>query len=159
MRRKPRLPCRSQDWMAALQRATVKPASVFIFIFAVTNFTVANELELMATYNRFPGKFSRKSTGCVDRTLTHKHICAAQSVHKRGTHHTHFAQELHNIFVRLKRICHLVRTCLTLCCSLNCRSPRAPHLPHSLFLHHDTRTSSTIATTPCTLRTLSTTLI
>ena len=38
------------------------------------------------------------------------------------------------IFVRLKRICHLVRTCLTLCCSLTCRIPRAHHLPHSLFL-------------------------
>ena len=41
---------------------------------------------------------------------------------------------LHNIFVRLKRICHLVRTCLTLCCSLTCRLPRAHHLPHSFFL-------------------------
>ena len=38
------------------------------------------------------------------------------------------------IFVRLKRICHLVCTSLTLCCSLTCRSPRADHLPHSLFL-------------------------
>ena len=34
----------------------------------------------------------------------------------------------------LKRICHLVYTCLTLCCSLACRLPRAHHLPHSLFL-------------------------
>ena len=58
------------------------------------------------------------------------HICAVQSVHKRGTHRTRLAQELHNIFVRLKRICHLVRTCLT----LTCRIPRAHHLPHSLFL-------------------------
>ena len=30
------------------------------------------------------------------------------SVHKRGTHITRLAQELHNIFVRLKRVCHLV---------------------------------------------------
>ena len=37
------------------------------------------------------------------------------------------------IFVRRKRICHLVRTCLTFCCSLTCRSPRADLLPHSLF--------------------------
>ena len=44
------------------------------------------------------------------------------------------AQELHNIFVRLERICHLVCTCLILCCSLTCRSLRAPHLPNSLFL-------------------------
>ena len=62
------------------------------------------------------------------------HICAVQSVHKRGTHRTRLAQELHNIFVRLRRICHLVCTCLTLCCSRTCRSPRAHHLPHSLSL-------------------------
>ena len=35
------------------------------------------------------------------------------------------------IFVCLKRICHLVRTCLTVCCSLTCRAPRAHHLPDS----------------------------
>ena len=38
------------------------------------------------------------------------------------------------IFVRMKRFCHLVRTCLALCCSLTCRAPRANLLPHSLFL-------------------------
>ena len=39
-----------KNWMAVLQRATVKPAgSVVIFNFAVANFTMANELELMAT--------------------------------------------------------------------------------------------------------------
>ena len=71
----------------------------------------------------------------VDRTPTHNtHLCSTQSVHKRGTHRTRLAQELHNIFVRLKRICHLVCTCLTLCCSLTCRLPRAHHLPHSLLL-------------------------
>ena len=66
---------------------------------------------------------------------THKHCTysAVQSVHNRGTHRTRLAQELHNIFVRLKRICHLVRTCLTLCCCLTCRLPRAHHLPQSLF--------------------------
>ena len=36
--------------------------------------------------------------------------------------------------MRLKRICHLVYTCLTLCCFLSCRWPRAHHLPLSLFL-------------------------
>ena len=37
--------------MAVLQRATGKPAdNIFIFIFAVANFAMANELELMATY-------------------------------------------------------------------------------------------------------------
>ena len=57
-----------------------------------------------------------------------------QSVHKRTTHRTRLPRELHHIFVRLKRICNLVYTCLTLCCSLTCRLPRAHHLPHSLFL-------------------------
>ena len=52
-RRKLRLLCRSQDWMVVLQRATGKPSgSIFIFIFnfAVADFAIANELELMATY-------------------------------------------------------------------------------------------------------------
>ena len=70
------------------------------------------------------------------RQYTHKHCTynAVQSLHKLGMHRTRLAQELHNIFVRLKRICHLVRSCLTHCCSLTCRSPRAHHLPHSLFV-------------------------
>ena len=47
-RRKLRLLCRSENWMAVLQRATVKPVgSVFIFNIAVAKFTMANELELM----------------------------------------------------------------------------------------------------------------
>ena len=76
------------------------------------------------------------------RQYTHKHCtCSAiQPVHKRGTHITRLAQGptwLSNcsvIFVRLKRVCHLVRTCLTLCCSRICLVRRAHHLPHSLFL-------------------------
>ena len=51
------------------------------------------------------------------------------------------------IFVRLKRICHLVCTSLTFCC----RSP-AVHVEHIIiFIHssfcHDTRTRSTTRTT------------
>ena len=70
------------------------------------------------------------------RQYTHKHCTysAVRSLHKRGTHRTRLAQELHNIFVRLRRIGHQVRTCLTLCCSRTCLVPRAHHLPHSLFL-------------------------
>ena len=55
-RRKLRSLCRSQDWMAVLQRATGKPAgSIFIFIFnfAAADFAMANELELMATWRDF----------------------------------------------------------------------------------------------------------
>ena len=82
---------------------------------------------------------SRKEFQKIDgrcRQYTHEHCTysAVQSVHKRGTHRTRLAQELHYIFVRLKRTCHPVRTCLTLCCSLTCRLPGVHHLPHSLFL-------------------------
>ena len=70
------------------------------------------------------------------QTGHHKHCTyiVVQSLHKRGTHRTRLAQELHNIFVRLKRIRHLVRTCLTFCCSRTCLAPRAHNLTHSLFL-------------------------
>ena len=70
------------------------------------------------------------ATNC--RQYTHKHCTyrAVQSVHKRGKHRTRLAQELHDIFVRLKRVCHLVRTCLTLCCSRTCLVPRAHHPGH-----------------------------
>ena len=57
------------------------------------------------------------------------HICAVQSVHKRGTHTTRLAQVTR---IAVSSLC--ASTCLTLCCSLTCRAPRAPHLPHSLFL-------------------------
>ena len=69
------------------------------------------------------------------------HVCAVQFVHKRGTHTTRLAQELH---------CHLRAPenhlviwcvpCLILGC-LTCLSPRALHLPHSLLLlrHKNTK--------------------
>ena len=87
-RRKLRLLCRSEDWMAVLQRATGKPAgSVFIFNFTVANFTNANELELMAAYNlKNGGDF-----GFLERKFQ-AHICAVQFVLKRGTHRTRLAQ-------------------------------------------------------------------
>ena len=46
-RRKLRLLCRSQDWMAVLHSHGKPVGSVFIFNFVVANFTMANELELM----------------------------------------------------------------------------------------------------------------
>ena len=51
-RRKFRLLCRLENWMAVLrQRATGKPASsIFIFNFAVGDCAMANELDFMATY-------------------------------------------------------------------------------------------------------------
>ena len=63
------------------------------------------------------------------------HICAVQSVHKRGTHRTRLAQGLQcRLCAPEKESVIWCRTCLTLRCSLTCREPRAHHLPHSLFL-------------------------
>ena len=53
IRRRRKLLCRSQNWMAVFQRATEKPAGrifIFIFNFAAATFAMANKLELMATY-------------------------------------------------------------------------------------------------------------
>ena len=97
--------------------------------------------------SKYSGTISNK---IVDRTPNHNtHLCtvcsqARNASHALGSSHT----DCSVIFVRLKRICHLVRTCLTLCCSLTCRVPWTHDLPHSLSsFYHDTRTRSTIGTT------------
>ena len=85
------------------------------------------------------------------RQYTHKHCTysAVQPVHKRGTHITRLAQgpaRLKNcsvIFVRLKRVCHLVRTCLIVAVSLAVHHEHMFFLLHSSF-YHDTRTRTTI---------------
>ena len=59
------------------------------------------------------------------------HICAVQFVHKRGTHITHLAQKGQQGWNESVIWCC---TCLTRCCSLTCRLPRAHHLRHSLSL-------------------------
>ena len=64
------------------------------------------------------------------------------------THRTRLAQELHDISVGLKRACHLVRTCLTFCCSCTCRAPRAHHLPHFGTTRSTPRTPSASSTFP-----------
>ena len=74
--------------------------------------------------------------GSVDRTPTHDtHLCSTVCSQARNAHTTCLARELH---------CHLCAPenspviwcvpCLILGCSLTCHSPRALHLPHSLFL-------------------------
>ena len=83
--------------------------------------------------SKYSGTISNK---IVDRTPNHNtHLCtvcsqARNASHALGSSHT----DCSVIFVRLQRICHLIRTCLTLCCSLTCRVPRTHDLPHSLFL-------------------------
>ena len=74
----------------------------------------------------------------ICRQCTHKHCTysAVQSIHKRGTHRTRLAQELHNIFVRL-----------------NMNLSSCPHMAHPLSLSHlpfTTSTSSSSFTHPST---------
>ena len=82
---------------------------------------------------------SRKTRGAVDvdRTPTHNtHLCRTVCSQARNAHHALGSShtDCSVIFVRLKRLCHLVRTRLTLCCFRTCFVPRAHLLPHSLFL-------------------------
>ena len=80
------------------------------------------------------------SHGChkpetVDRTPTHNtHLCSTVCSQARKRIARAWLKNCSVILVRLKRICHLVCTCLTLCCSLTCRLPRAHHPLHSLSL-------------------------
>ena len=80
-----------------------------------------------------------------------RHICGAQSVHKRGTHTTRLAQvttDCSVIFVRLKRVesSSVAHVPPVVALSL------AVHLEHTIFLihssfYHDTRTRSTTGAT------------
>ena len=90
----------------------------------------------------------------VDRTPTHNtHLCRTVCSQARNAHTTCLAQELHVIFVRLKRIWS---SSVQHVSSLIVLSP-AFHHEHFLFLIHssffDTRTRSTIGTTRATPRT------
>ena len=106
-----------------------------------------------------------KAETLVDSTPTHnRHQCSTVCSQARKAHHALGLRPawlkshgLHFILVRLKGICHLVWSMSHPCCWLTCRSPRAHHLPHSLFLLPlHTRTRSTIGTTWSSLRTPST---
>ena len=160
-----RLLCRSEKWLAVLQRATVNPAgSVFIFNFAVANFTMENELELMAAHIIWEmmvisvsGKEFQKIDG-VCRQDTHSQYIAVQNGLFTSAERTHNALGWRIALSSLcawKEFSHLV-------CSMS--HPWLPHLPSttstSSFLIHssfyDTRTRSTTSTTwstpktPCT---------
>ena len=90
--------------------------------------------------SRRKGNNSRKSTGSADSTPTNTAHTAQYSLFTSAERTSRAwlkglpSPELHYIFVRLKRVCHLVRTCLTLCCSRTCLVPRAHLVPHSSFL-------------------------
>ena len=92
--------------------------------------------------NKFSLLFLRSDMLC--RLETHSQHTSVQYSLFRSAERTPRAwlqaQELHNIFVRLKRVCHLV--------SHICRLPRAHHLPHLLCPYTTTpRTRSTTGTT------------
>ena len=135
-----RLLCRSENWMAALQRATEKQAaasSSSISQWRTSQWQTSwNSRQPASSEKRwwflFPGKNSRVQKG-HPFTI---HICAVQFVHKRGTHITRLAQvtRIAVIFALQKSLVVWWCTCLTLIGCLTCRLPRAHHLPHSLFL-------------------------
>ena len=81
----------------------------------------------------------------VDRTPTHTAHTAHYSLFTS-------AEELQR-HLCAPEICHLARTCLTLCCSLTCRAhEHIFFLIHSSF-YHDTGTRTTIRRTRSTPRT------
>ena len=71
-------------------------------------------------------------TGHTHNTHLCSTVCsqARNAPHALGSSHT----DCSVIFVRLKRVCHLVRTCLTLCCcSLTCRTRSTSPSSFTLF--------------------------
>ena len=77
---------------------------------------------------------SKKKTSHLVQ-YTHKHCTLQRSTVSSQARKAHaWLRNCIVLLVRLKRICRLVRTSLTLCCSFTCRAPRAHLLPHSLFL-------------------------
>ena len=124
-----------------IQRATGKPAGrVFMF-----NFAMANELELLAAHIihhlRHGGDFGfLEGIPEIDgvwtgRTPTHNtHLCSTVCSQARNAHTTRLAQELHcHRCAPEKNLVIWCVPCPILGC-LACLSPRALHLPHSLFL-------------------------
>ena len=152
---KTRLLCRSQTgWRYYREPRGNPPAAIFIFNFTMADFAMANELELMAAYIIWEmvvisvsWKNSRKATGRVDRTPTHKtHLCSTVCSQARNAHHALGSShtDCSVIFVRLKRVesSGVAHVSPVVALSL------AVHLEHIIFLihssfYHDTRTRST----------------
>ena len=96
------------------------------------------------------------SQTCTQYTHKHCTYSAEQSLHKRGTHRTRLAQELHSIFVRLKRsVIWSAHVSPIVALSVASYHEHIIFLIHSSF-HHYTGTRSTIGTTRSTPRTPST---
>ena len=125
-----RLLCRSQNWMADYREP--RPTSQWKTIWSSWKPTSSEEMVVISvSWKEFQKIDGVLQTG---HPLT-KHISSVQSVHKRGTHTTRWAQ-----VTRIAMSSWCAKTSVViwcdpcLCCSLTCRSPRAHHLPHSLFL-------------------------
>ena len=158
-RRKLRLLCRSQNLMAVLQRATVKPArSIFIFNFAVASFTMANELEFMAACIIWK---------MVVTLVSWKEFQKLHGVCRQDTHSQHTSVQ-YSLFTSVERTprawlkshglqCHLCAPGKDLSPGVAHVSPLlvaspAFHFEHVIFLihssfYHDTSTRSTTGTT------------
>ena len=144
-RRKLRLQCRSQDWMAVLQRATETRRQNLHLHLQLRSGRLRNGKRVGAHGKlhhlrnggefRFPGKNSRKSAGeCRQDThslctsVQYSLFTSAERTSRawlkgqHGSSHT----DCSVIFVRLKRICHLVL-----------------HMSHPLLLSHLPFTTST----------------
>ena len=109
-----------------------------------------------------PNKNQKKSyfPRSADRTPTHNaHLCSTVCSQARNAHHALGSSHhgLHFIFVRLKRICHLVLHIVSplVFVSLAFHHEDVLFLIHSSF-YYDTRTRSTTGTTRTTPRTPST---
>ena len=135
---------RSQNSMAVLQRATEKPAgSIFIF-----NFTMASELELMAAYIiwvvvviRFPGKKSRKSTECVERTPAHNTLlCSAVCWQARNASHALGSRVASHLCAPEKNLSSGLDMSSFVALSLAVHLENVIFLIHASF-YHDTRTT------------------
>ena len=108
---------------------------IFIFNFAVADFAIPNELELMATYtwemvviSASWKEFQKINGGAQTVHPLTIHICAVQFVHTRGTHKQRaWLKGQHGSRIALSSLCSWkqvwssgVAQCLTFCCFLTC---------------------------------------
>ena len=75
-RRKLGLLCRSENWMGVLQRATGKPVGSVLIQNSLWQTSWSSWYSTSSDKWWFLGRISRNSTGCVDKTPTHRtHLC------------------------------------------------------------------------------------
>ena len=153
MRRKLRLLCRSENWMAVLQRES--HGETRRQLLPLQHRSGKNSTSDKWWWFRFSGRNSRKSTGCVDRTPTHKtHLCTTVWSQARTAHSMRLGQDqawFASIFVRQSKCCHLVWPHV----SSTVEPTRACFHEHFLFFsyqsYHTPRALRTSRTSPSSL--------